>query len=417
MRRQSNKLGAWPRPTAPPPIQWAAFVAIVLLSAVSSSARDAQPQTGWNTFTSETGGFTVQMPARPEKYESLLEDPRGRWFVQTKWEHSTKDAPTFYRIIVQDLPTTPLSLKRIALKPFEEMTDTEKKDAEGYGIKVIDIGRRIREAQITLADHKGLEQIRKMPDGTLLMVRSYLVEQRLYVIGAKILDNEVSRRNATYYFNSFKFQKQPSQWISFSPPGGRFTIQMPGQPDSTRELLDTPNGKVNIDRFTYYSGTEVAYSISVVDQPQSGGRQASQNSLEAARDALIARLNGRLRSDRVGSASGVAWREIEFEAPSGVSDTPDGVAMGRARFLSVGSGRRYTVLAYTLNPAAHGADVRRFVESFQLQTDTAAWDVALVVQPHGRVALYDNGNLESKGKVCSQFLVMVASLHGNGASL
>jgi hypothetical protein len=200
----------------------------VLLSAVSSSARDAQPQTGWNTFTSETGGFTVQMPARPEKYESLLEDPRGRWFVQTKWEHSTKDAPTFYRIIVRICRPLP-EPQTDRVEAVRRNDDTEKKDAEGYGIKVIDIGRRIREAQITLADHKGLEQIRKMPDGTLLMVRSYLVEQRLYVIGAKILDNEVSRRNATYYFNSFKFQKQPSQWISFSHPGGRFTIQMPGQ--------------------------------------------------------------------------------------------------------------------------------------------------------------------------------------------
>jgi hypothetical protein len=149
----------------------------------------------WKEFSPPGGGFTVQWPLVPGyRFPAVDESPNGP-------RHTfTIDAPLGagsirrgFAVAYNDLPNLPpadLTLR----KEFLNRVAKEIIEAKGQPTDT--------ERDLMLGSHPGKE-LRMSPKGTEIIVRTYLVGRRLYVLTA-LVPIPAARTNAQRFLDSFK---------------------------------------------------------------------------------------------------------------------------------------------------------------------------------------------------------------------
>jgi hypothetical protein len=131
------------------------------------------------------------------------------------------------------------------------------------------------------------------------------------------------------------------QWKSFTPPDGRFTILMPGQPEKNSETQKTYMGEINLEMFVAQPPKqEVAYVVVYNDFPYSYGQMTNpQTILNNARDMALKTTQSNLISQRdIRSSNGHPGKEMVYVNTGG--------KITRSR-MYVAEGRLYQVMAIT----------------------------------------------------------------------
>lgn len=150
------------------------------------------------------------------------------------------------------------------------------------------------------------------------------------------------------------------QWQQFGASEGGFTVSMPGQPVKRQEALTTAVGPLQSWSYSVAPAQGVAYGVDYADYPSAVVQRYPPDAvLNSARDALVAKVNGRLRDERAISLGGYPGRELQLDVATG--------GFVRARLYLVGQ-RQYQVVAVIPNDKAGSQDASRFLNSFKLLT-------------------------------------------------
>lgn len=126
---------------------------------------------------------------------------------------------------------------------------------------------------------------------------------------------------------------------AFSPPNGRFTVMMPGTPQSANDSIKQTDGETTIG-YRFWVTTDdgaVVYMLMYNDDVKPQG--SPQARLEASRDGVVKSVEGTLLSDHAISLNGISGRAYTARS------TKDGALYDIQSYYT---GRRlYQVLALT----------------------------------------------------------------------
>lgn len=101
--------------------------------------------------------------------------------------------------------------------------------------------------------------------------------------------------------------QHPDDWINYTSKEGRYSVQLPAQPDVDRQEATSANG----EKFTQYKATlssgKAVYMIAYFDYPPS-----TAFAFDAARDRMMEGVKAILISERSISLHGAPGREIKL---------------------------------------------------------------------------------------------------------
>jgi len=143
---------------------------------------------------------------------------------------------------------------------------------------------------------------------------------------------------------------------AFSPPNGRFTVMMPGTPQSESAPLTQTNGKTTTSHRFWSSpdNDSVAYMLTYSDDTEP---QVMPGRLEIARDELLQTSPATLLSDRVISLNGIPGRAYTARG------TDDGVLYDMQIYYA---GRRLYQLITLTSPGNTAPFRDAFMSSFRI---------------------------------------------------
>jgi hypothetical protein len=151
---------------------------------------------------------------------------------------------------------------------------------------------------------------------------------------------------------------QAQGWSTFSPPGGNFSVQMPGTPTSQQSVEHSPVGNVPTWQFILNAGGW-SYAVAYSDLPQVAVLLGGAGSIfDEAKQSLLQQANATPVSYFDTTTSGKPAKSLTFTVPGG----------GQGQALLVLDGTRlYVVAATPLSASAPAADASSFISSFRLQ--------------------------------------------------
>ena len=150
-----------------------------------------------------------------------------------------------------------------------------------------------------------------------------------------------------------------SEWQTFAPANGGFSVLMPGLPDNQSQSM---NG-VFVSRYeVLHAGSGSMFSVTFLDLNPNALRP---NSLEvltnARRDSLADKSKGRVTAETPITLGGVAGREFQIFAPDA------GLLIARVYLVKIGGGHRLYELVAAGPSIVPGQSVAAcFFDSFRL---------------------------------------------------
>lgn len=163
-----------------------------------------------------------------------------------------------------------------------------------------------------------------------------------------------------------------SDWRPTVSPGGRFSIDMPGEPVLGSKTIEV-NGEMRpLFSYTLLLSKNSAYTVQYLDVPERTGPEANaiQSDLNEERDRIIADAGGKLGGEIAVNLGSWTGREVQFENDR---------AAFRARLFMVDR-RIYQCIAMMPKNRIFSDDVNRFLVSFRpMVDDLTAADNAPVV--------------------------------------
>jgi GH35 family endo-1,4-beta-xylanase len=111
--------------------------------------------------------------------------------------------------------------------------------------------------------------------------------------------------------------KLPENWKSFTPPDGRFSAKLPGEPVEQRKLTRTLAGEIEVLYYLLSRGDDGALLISSTPIPIAGPKTDPVEVLDGSRRGILARLPGSmLIQEKRFLLAGRAARDLEIEVPA-----------------------------------------------------------------------------------------------------
>lgn len=152
-----------------------------------------------------------------------------------------------------------------------------------------------------------------------------------------------------------------TEWQTFSPPGGNFSVLMPGTPADKSHPQNTAAGVVTSHLYIYTS-KDAAYAVSYIDRPAARDAGDTEKWLDTVRDAEVAKSGGKLlAAASLKLSNGAPGREIQVTLSQG-----DGKHAMRDRLYLVDH-RLYQVLIVLPQDELDAADTEKFLDSFKVQ--------------------------------------------------
>ena len=146
-------------------------------------------------------------------------------------------------------------------------------------------------------------------------------------------------------------------WQRVAPPGGGFSVLMPGTPVERKQTADSPIGSIGIDTFTLTKGRD-----EFTDYPAAILKSKPDTILEGVRIGVAADLQAKALDERPTSLDGHPGRQYTLELPE--SRLPGG-GLYKARAYLVKQ-RLYQVVTVTPWANASSTDAEKFFQSFRL---------------------------------------------------
>jgi hypothetical protein len=152
-----------------------------------------------------------------------------------------------------------------------------------------------------------------------------------------------------------------TEWQTFSPENGNFSILMPGTPEDKSHTRKTPAGEVTSHLYIF-SDEHGTYAVSYLDRPAATTGDAAEKWLDRMRDAEVKSSGGELLASS-DLKLGNTWpgREIRVTVKQG-----DGKHVMRDRIYVV-KDRMYQVMAVVPEDEITSADTEKFMDSFTLK--------------------------------------------------
>lgn len=105
---------------------------------------------------------------------------------------------------------------------------------------------------------------------------------------------------------------------TFTSEEGRFTISLPSNPPQQPHSFDTQGGHYESNKYGWFTNIGM-YNVSYLDMPKVSDDPTNSKILfDRLRDSLLAKGNGRLKSDRDISLENKPGREIKIESSKGI---------------------------------------------------------------------------------------------------
>lgn len=155
---------------------------------------------GWQSFSPAQGGMKVLMPGQPAHKPSTIDTAAGKVQMHT---YTIEDASTGmgFAVILSDF--APETVAGFDLDQKNEVLEGVKKGfAEGAKATVLS-DRKLR-----LGEHPGKDVLMQLPQADKLMrVRFFMVNERIYQIGAVGTREQVTANDGDAYLKSFRLVK------------------------------------------------------------------------------------------------------------------------------------------------------------------------------------------------------------------
>jgi hypothetical protein len=143
----------------------------------------------------------------------------------------------------------------------------------------------------------------------------------------------------------------------FAPKGGRFTVQMPGQPKEQTNKVNTAIGPIDVHLFVSAPDPNTAYIVGYSDYPEEMIKKSdSQKILDGARDGAVKNVNGKLDSEKKITIDGHPGRDFSIATEH---------FEGRDRIYLVNN-RLYQVMMVGSRDFVTSKDAEKFLDSFKL---------------------------------------------------
>lgn len=302
----------------------------------------------WQSVTSESGLFSVEMPQPPSE-QTRQTEISGQPKTWTLLEAQSGDE--VYAVAYLDLSRSDLQTgARGTLRSLRDAVLSQ------VGLQAFDLNGR----RISLNGYPGREYV-GIQGNQVAAVRLYLVNERLYGLVAK--SDDIAQINQ--FFTSFQVEPR---WQEFSSETGRFLIQLPAPPTAEIEPLKAGEYTLNwsllrssnilvteeVSDTTAVDDVEDIYAVGYTDLPAGWSQEDSRQVLNQIGSPLLNRLNLQLLSNRGRAVSLGGYQGREF--------------------LGVEAGRIFAVRLYQVDQRVYGlisvssdlTSIDRFFNSFQI---------------------------------------------------
>jgi hypothetical protein len=238
-------------------------------------------------------------------------------------------------------------------------------------------GKLLGQRGLRQYEYPGQEIVVKMPDGSLYKARMFLVKRKLCLAAAVVPEAQANSKDVKTFLDSFKVtaderaprvkvatrpdRPEPEDWKRVAPPGGGFSVLMPGTPVERKQTADTPIGPITINGFTLTRGGD-EFTVTLTDYPAAILKSRPETILEGVRIGVEADLQAKLLDERLTSLDGYPGRQYRLEVPE--SRFPGG-GIYKVRAYLVKQ-RLYQVVALTPNAPVSSMDAEKFFQSFRL---------------------------------------------------
>ena len=344
--------------------KWALVLVLLVLA---SSAGRAQVSSGWKSFASAPGGFSVRLPGTP---------------TEDAPKEAAPSAPTnrSYTLSVRDtvyiLTYTDFARETVAKSTPKALLNA----ARDGGIKNVN-GKLIAETEIKVNGYPGRDvtasvSIDKKPGS--MRFRIVLADARLYMAlfvgpGRSATDAQIDE-----FLKSFKIVAPPpaDKWQTFTSEAGGFTVRVPRKP--TEETEDMQGGG-KVHRFTVDNGPYgyiVAYNSLPAGPPSAS---SVPDLLNKGRDTVVSGLKGKLLAEKSISLAGNSGRALHIAIP----DKAGAVYMR----CYIAGDRYYQLMVIGESKALDFARDQRFLDSFQLVPSVPASPWAAYASTEGRFSI------------------------------
>lgn len=151
-----------------------------------------------------------------------------------------------------------------------------------------------------------------------------------------------------------------AQWTDFTSSAGRYSVAMPGAPQTNSQAVDTKVGKVTAT-MSYVEIADRVYMVTFNDYPAgSVARGGAAKVLDGVINGIVGSLpGGQKASDRAIDIDGKPGREVTVTGIQGAASS------ALIRVLVVGD-RLYQLMALGAGNQPSDPDAQRFVQSFRL---------------------------------------------------
>ncbi|HSE31531.1 MAG TPA: hypothetical protein VLA93_08125 [Pyrinomonadaceae bacterium] len=164
---------------------------------------------------------------------------------------------------------------------------------------------------------------------------------------------------ACLFLSSFTAARQQQEWVTFSSPEGRFSLQFPKKPASDVKEVDSVVGKLTMYTYAASSST-VTYMASFADYPNVPEANRQMAVLDAVRDGVVSKLEARIYDETRISMEGNPGRQFLM------TKTVDGSELiYHWRIYLIGR-RLYQVAAAYYKRDSQSRELPKYFDSFQL---------------------------------------------------
>jgi len=149
-------------------------------------------------------------------------------------------------------------------------------------------------------------------------------------------------------------------WKQYTSVEGGFSIQLPGEPQGQKIILDTQVGRTYLNMYTLNRKDDnFIYSVGYVDYPDElFSLKSAEQILDDGRDGAARNVQGVLTKESNISIKGYSGREFTIEVGNGE-------AIVKAKLFLVGQ-RVYQLMVTTDKKWSDSYNIKRFLDSFQL---------------------------------------------------
>ncbi|HEV2663323.1 MAG TPA: hypothetical protein VG324_00320, partial [Blastocatellia bacterium] len=333
----------------------------------------------WQEFKHEAGNFAVMMPGKPLEMSQTVESEIGKIPIHS---FTAQGGTLNFLAMYAEYPIS-IDTAESAKTSLDNARDLLLSRRNG---------KLISEADISFGKYPGRELKAKV-DGGMLRSRTYVVNQRMYMVMAIAAGDDISKqldsKKIDDFFGSFKFLKEPQpasgsapsmsrveseidnldippdfatrpiSWREVPSPEFGFTVWMPSEPFRRKLPLNPNDQRLDINMWMA-RGADSVYQVMV--QPLLAAPSSEEHRKIFFRTFLDGLLNSsgmKLESEKPISFEGHAGREYKLRTDAGA---------GAGRAYIIGS-NVYCLLVTPFNKPVRSkdeaADVARFLDSFR----------------------------------------------------